>query len=110
MPSSEPFETTIATLSIVLGPAVTRSSSVCVISDAPFRLRDAADLGGELRGALRKQLVELLDWHARLLAERADGRRAAGRQVPLAHELDHLPVAVGELADAVLGGDLLAEL
>src|SRR6266496_10674 len=111
MPSSEPLEMTIATFSIVFGTAVSSCgcSSVVVIVlrsflDAAAGLRDAADLGGELGRAFGEELVELLDRHARLLAERADRGRVAGGQVTLAHEPDDQPVPLGQLRDPVLGG------
>src|SRR6266508_11820 len=115
MPSSDPFDTTIETFSIVFGTSSTRgASSSCVISstsslDAAVRLRDAADLRGELRRTLREQLVQLLDRNARLLAERPDRRSGAGVQVALAHEANDQPVARRQLGDAVLAGDLLCE-
>src|SRR5689334_13201662 len=110
MPSSEPFETTIATFSIVCGSVGVAcrdaSSSVIVfLLDAALGLRDAADLGGELRRALGEELVQLLHGNAGLLAERADRRCAPRREVALAHEADHEPMTVGQLRDAVLGGD-----
>src|SRR6266511_2677268 len=116
MPSSEPFDTTIATFSIVSGSIASScgcsSSSVNVSSllHAAFGLGDAADLGCELGGALREELVELLDRDARFLAERADRRCRAGREIAVAHEPDDEPVAVAERGDAVLACDLLGEL
>src|SRR5436309_3353518 len=114
MPSSEPFEMTIATFSIVFGSAATVCSSssvmVCSLLDAAFGLGDAADLGGELGRALGEELVELLDRDAGLLAERADRRSGAGGEVALAHESDDEPVPIGQLGDAVLGCDRLGDL
>src|SRR5918994_4771042 len=111
MPSSEPLEMTIATFSIVSGSVASvvgcASSSVMVCSflDAALGLGDAADLGGELGRSLGEELIELLDRDAGFLAERADGGRGAGCEVALAHELDDEPVPVGQLGDAVLGGN-----
>src|SRR5688572_3436499 len=87
------------------------SSSVIVYSflDAALGLGDAADLGGELGGTLREELVQLLDGDAGLLAERADRRCGARSEVALAHEPDHEPVPLGQLGDAVLGGDRLSD-
>src|SRR5438874_2040986 len=111
MPSSEPFEMTIATFSMVFGSTAagcSRSSvMVCSLLDAAFGLGDAADLGRQLGGAFGEELVEFLDRHAGFLAERADRRGGAGLQVALAHEADDEPVPVGERGDAVLGGDRL---
>src|SRR5512133_510149 len=115
MPSSEPFEITIATFSIVFGAALIvcgcSSSSViaCSLLDAALGLGDAADLGGELGGALREELVELLDRDAGFLAERADRGRVARVEVALAHEADDEPVPVGQLGDPVLPRDLLGD-
>src|SRR6266516_6594021 len=102
MPSSEPLEMTIATFSIVFGTAVSSCgcSSVVVIVlrsflDAAAGLRDAADLGGQLGRAFGEELVELLDRHARLLAERADRGGGAGGEITLAHEADDQPVPLG---------------
>src|SRR6266545_3781015 len=103
MPSSEPLEMAIATFSIVCGSAGAvcgcSSSTVMAYSflDAAFGLGDAADLGGELGRALGEELVELLDRHARLLAERADRGGGAGGQITLAHELDDEPVPLVQL-------------
>src|SRR5215218_9159739 len=111
MPSSEPLEMTIETLSIISGSEGMvfgcSSSSVMVSSllDAALGLGDAADLGGELCGSLGEELVQLLDGDARFLAERADRRSGAAREVALAHELDDQPVPVCQLRDAVLGCD-----
>src|SRR3954452_12717989 len=69
-PSSEPFEMMIETFSMVSAMSV-------VLSDAAAGLRDSGDLGGDLRGTLGEQLVELLDRHAARLAEHADGRPGA---------------------------------
>src|SRR5438876_1241467 len=117
MPSSDPFEITIATFSIVFGSAASSSgcSSWVVILSAPFLdaaawLGDAADLGGELGGPFREELVELFDRHARLLAERADRGGSAGGEVAVAHELDDEPVPVRQLRDPVLERDLLGEV
>src|SRR5213076_319580 len=77
--------------------------------DAAAGLGDAADLGGELRGALGEELVELFDRHARLLTERADRRGGAGAEVALAHEPDDQPVALAQLGDPVLARDLFGE-
>src|SRR6266508_3360736 len=111
---------TIATFSIVSGSEAMvvgcSSSSVMVGSflDAALGLGDAADLGGELGGPLGEELVELLDWDAGLLAERADRGRGSGGEVAVTHEADDEPVPVGQLGDAVLGrnapGDLLVPL
>src|SRR5687768_4609311 len=115
MPSSEPFEITIATFWIVSGSAawvLGRSSSsviVCSLLDAALGLGDAADLGGELGGAFGEESIQLLDRDAGLLAERADRRSGARREVALAHERDHEPVPLGQLGDAVLGGDRLCD-
>src|SRR6266536_327810 len=107
MPSSEPLEMTIATFSIVFGTAVSSCgcSSVVVIVlrsflDAAAGLRDAADLGGELGRAFGEELVELLDRHARLLAERADRRRVTGREVALGNDLADQPVPLGQFGNA----------
>src|SRR6266498_1381370 len=116
MPSSEPLEMTIATFSIVSGSEGSvfgcSSSSVMVSSflDAALGLGDAADLGGKLGRPLGEELVELLDGDAGFLAERADRGGGSGGEVALAHELDDEPVAVGQLGDAVLGGDRLGDL
>src|SRR6266516_76104 len=105
----------MATFSIVFGSVAWSSgcSRTLVIAgsflDAAAGLGDAADLGGELGGTFGEELVELFDRHARLLAERADRGRGAGREVALAHELDDQPVASGQLGDAVLAGDLPGE-
>src|SRR5664279_1571488 len=96
MPSSEPLEMMMETFSIV---SLMSASLSCL--DAATRLGDAADLGGELCRTFGEQLVQLLDRHAGALAEAADRRRGAAAQVGLAHEVDHLPVAVGEGLDAV---------
>src|SRR6266498_6017769 len=101
MPSSEPFETTIATFSIVCGSVASScgcSSVVIVLRsflDAAAGLGYAADLGGELGGAFGEELVELFDRHARLFAERADRRGRTGGEVTLAHEADDQPVPLG---------------
>src|SRR6266540_6612498 len=116
MPSSEPLEMTIATFSIVFGSAASScgcSSVVAIVRsflDAAAGLGDAADLGGQLGRAFGEELVELLDRHARLLAERADRGRGAGGEEAVAHELDDQPVPLGQLRDPVLGGDRLGEL
>src|SRR5512132_808956 len=106
MPSSEPLEMTIATFSIVSGSAgwvlgcSSSSVMVCSFLDAALGLGDAADLGGELCGPLGEELIQLLDRYAGFLAERADrGSRACDEPVP-----------VGQLGDAVLGGDRLGDL
>src|SRR6266498_5157444 len=115
MPSSEPFETTIATFSIVCGSVASSCGCSSVVIgvrsflDAAAWLGDAADLGGELGGTFGEELVELLDRDARLLAERADRGGGAGGEEPVAHELDDQPVALGQLGDPVLGGDCLGE-
>src|SRR5665213_3548678 len=117
MPSSDPFEMTIATFwtASTAGAANGVSSRTLVMVVLPFldaaaRLRDAADLRCELRGPLREELVQLLDGDAGLLAERANRRRGAARQEPLAHELDHEPMPVRKLRDPGLMGDPLREL
>src|SRR5664280_2022879 len=104
MPSSEPLEMMIETFSIVSLMVVS-----CRGPDAAARLGDAADLGRQLRGPVREQRVELLDGHARGLAQRADRGRRAALEVGLAHEAHDLPVAIGELADAVGRRDLLRD-
>src|ERR1051326_3675447 len=108
---------TIETFWMVFGSAGSSlgRSSVSVMGpisflDAAAGLRDAADLRGELRRALGKERVELLDRDARLLAERPDRRGLAGCEEPLAHEADNLPVAGRQLRDPVLAGDLLGQL
>src|ERR1035437_472173 len=102
MPSKEPLEMMIETFSI---------ASLMLVSprrlDAAARLGDAADLRRQLRGAVREQLVELLDRDPRGLAEAADRRRGARLQERVAHEPHHLPMALGQLADAVGRSDLL---
>src|SRR5215207_4328248 len=100
MPSSEPMEITIETLTIVSDSAGMSggcsSSSVIVRSflDAALRLGNAADLGGELGRPLGEELVELLDRDARLLPQRPDRRGRASGEVTLAHEPHDQPVAV----------------
>src|SRR4249919_308021 len=113
MPSREPFETTIATFSIVVGSVSATSgwSRVyviisCSFLDAALRLGDAADLGGELRRTLGKELVELLDGDSGLLAERTNRRRGARREEPLPHEVDDEPVPGRQLRDPVRPRDL----
>src|SRR6266542_6950135 len=99
MPSSEPFETTIATFSIVCGSVASSCGCSSVVIglrsflDAAAGLGDAADLGGELGGAFGEELVELFDRHARLFAERADRGGVSGHQIAAAHEVDDQPVA-----------------
>src|SRR6266545_2280421 len=116
MPSSEPFEMTIATFSIICGSEAAffgcSSSSVMVCSflNAALRLGDAADLGGELGRPFGEELVELLDGDARLLAERADRGGGTGGEVALAHEPDDKPMPLGQLGDAVFGGDRPGDL
>src|SRR5918994_3897817 len=116
MPSSEPLEITIETFSIVSGSATavcgfSRSSViVCSFLDAALGLGDAADFGGELCRPLGKELIELLDGDAGFLAERADRGGGAGGEVALSHERDDEPVPIGQLWDAVLGGDPLGDL
>src|SRR6266545_7461421 len=116
MPSSEPLEMTIATFSIVFGSAASScgcSSVVAILRsylDAAFGLGDAADLGGELGRAFGEELVELLDRHARLLAERADRGRVAGGERTLAHEPDDQPMPLGQVGNAVLGCDCARDL
>src|SRR5436305_1009668 len=106
---------TIATFSIVsrlAGSAFGCSVSwvaMVILLDAALRLANPTDLGGELGGALWEELVELLDGDARFLAQRADRRGRPGGEVPLAHEAHDLPVAVRQLIDAVLAGDLLGD-
>src|SRR5690348_17057611 len=78
-------------------------------SDAAAWLGDAADLRRELRGALREELVELLDRHPGGLPEGADRGRRALLGEAAAHELHDLPVAIGEHGDAVGRGDLLRD-
>src|SRR6266516_461342 len=105
----------MATFSIVFGSVAWSSgcSRTLVIAgsflDTAARLGDAADLGGELGGTFGEELVELFDRDARLLAERADRGRGAGREVALAHELDDQPVTLAQLCDSVLARDLLGE-
>src|SRR6266581_3088825 len=115
MPSSEPWDTTIDTLRMgSAGIAVSARSAVAGTAvvimtgllDAAFGFRNAADLGGELRGALGKKLIELLHRHAGVLAEGADGRRRAGLEVGGAHEVDHQPVAVVQIREPALARDL----
>src|SRR5690606_15553242 len=79
-------------------------------SDAAARLGDAGDLGGHLGGALREELVELLDAHARGLAEDPDGRARALLEVLGPHELEDLPVVGRQLVDAGLLGELDGDL
>ena len=67
-------------------------------------------LAASLAGALGEQLVELLDRDPGGLAEAADGRSRAALQIGLAHEVDDLPVAIGQLLDAVRARDLLGDL
>src|SRR5512146_1796076 len=78
--------------------------------DAAVRLRDAAELRGEFGRSFREELVQLLDGHSRFLAEGADRGRLARRQVALAHEADHLPVAVGDRIDPGLATELAGDL
>src|SRR5690348_9004979 len=98
MPSRDPFETTIDTFSIAsrVAGATSGCSSSSVMSspssDAAVRLRDAADLRGELRRALGEELVQLLDRDAGLLAERPYRRGGARLQITVAHEVDDEPV------------------
>src|SRR5512146_443352 len=112
MPSSEPLETMIETFSIGSGFAPLLLWSVIGPSflDASAWLRDAGDLGRELRRPFREELVQLLDRDPRGFAEGADRGRAAALQVGVAHEVDHQPVAVGELLDARLRRDLGGDL
>src|SRR5207245_589706 len=107
---------TIETFSIVVGSnsvAVTGCSSssviVCSFLDAAAGLRDPGDLRGELRRALREELVELLDGDAGLLAERADRRRGARLQIAVAHEVHNEPVTGGQFLDAVSSRNTLGE-
>ena len=66
--------------------------------------RDPWRIGGE-------QLELLLDRNAQVLLEDAQRQRGGpALLVALAHEMDDLPVAVGQLLDAVLRGDLLRDL
>src|SRR6266516_3835401 len=106
----------MATFSIVFGSVAWSSGCsrtlviVCSFLDAAFGLGDAADLGGELGGTFGEELVELLDRHARLLAERADRGGGAGGEITLAHEADDQPVPLGQVGNAVLGCDRLRDL
>src|SRR5207342_111159 len=115
MPSSEPFETTIATFSIVCGSVkvVSECSSnsviVCSFLDAALWLGDATDLGGELGRPFGEELVELLDGDARLLAERADRGCSSSGEIALAHETNDEPVAIGQLGDPVVARDRLSD-
>src|SRR5271165_7495853 len=75
-------------------------------SYAASGLGDAGDECGRLGRALREQLVELLDRHARGLSEDPDGRTGALLGVLGPHELDDPPVLLGQLFDPGLAGDL----
>src|SRR5579859_7899508 len=86
------------------------ASMVIVLSDAATRLGYAGDLGGELGGTLREELVELLDGDAGGLAEDADRGPGALGLVLGAHEPDDLPVPRRQLADARGAGDLRGHL
>src|SRR5438105_9992842 len=105
----------IETLSVVAGMKVfasTVGSMVIVVmvvlslSDASAWLGDPGDARGHLCRALGKQLVQLLDGHARCFAEHPHSRPGSLLQVFLSHETDHLPVAIGERRDALLRGEL----
>src|SRR5260370_8379150 len=73
--------------------------------DAAAWLGDAGDLRGELGRPLGTPVVERLDGDAGGLAEHPDSRPGALGLVLVPHELDDLPVPLGELGDAFLGGD-----
>src|SRR5215831_19837890 len=79
-------------------------------SDAAPGLGDAGHLGGDLGRALREQLVQLLDADPGGLAQDPDRRPGALLLVLVPHELDDLPVPVGQLIDALGHGDLRRHL
>src|SRR5215471_13787300 len=79
-------------------------------SDAAPGLGDASHLGGDLGWALREQLVQLLDADPGGLAQDPDRRPGALFPVLVPHELDDLPVPVGQLIDALGLGDLRRHL
>src|SRR5579859_1789856 len=107
MPSRDPFEMTIETFSMVSVMTVSFRStrSWCRRSDAAAWLGNAGDLGCDLGRALGEQLVQLLDGHARRLAERANGWAVAGGEVLIAHEPDDLPMRVGDVLDSLAVGE-----
>src|SRR5258708_6121707 len=88
-----------------LGGHLTALLSGCG-SDAAAGLRDAGDLRRDLGRALREELVKLLDRHARGLAQHPHGGAGAFGLVLVPHELDDLPVPVGELRISLLPADL----
>ena len=61
----------------------------------------------ELRGALREELVQLLDREPRTPCRARGWRSGARLQVALAHEADDEPVAVGQLGNVVGARDRL---
>src|SRR6266702_7176603 len=104
MPSSEPLEMTIETFSILPLSAMTRLP--CRLSDTATGFGDAGDLRRQLGWSLREQLVELLDADAGGPAQRPHGRPGALLRVLVAHELEDLPVLLGQRVDAGRVGDL----
>src|SRR6266508_5473412 len=97
-PSREPLEMTIETFSML------SAIVMCPFSDAAARLGNAGDAGGDLRRALGKQLVQLLDRDTGGLAENPHRRAGALGEVLGAHEADDLPVGVGQPVDAFAPG------